>query len=64
MSRWCVFYWSPGVCSLGWTSSGLTSMCSRVKITGSLMNTRLDSLLIEAAMMSELTATETLRAFL
>uniref|UniRef100_A0A665WB72 Uncharacterized protein n=1 Tax=Echeneis naucrates TaxID=173247 RepID=A0A665WB72_ECHNA len=37
----------------------LTSMCSRVKITGSLMNTRLDSLLSEAAMMSELTATET-----
>uniref|UniRef100_A0A8C5HEA4 Uncharacterized protein n=1 Tax=Gouania willdenowi TaxID=441366 RepID=A0A8C5HEA4_GOUWI len=68
MSRLCVFYWSPGVCSLGWTSgpsSGrLTSMCSRVKITGSLMNTRLDSLLIEAAMMSELTATETLRNWL
>uniref|UniRef100_A0A8C3AB52 Uncharacterized protein n=1 Tax=Cyclopterus lumpus TaxID=8103 RepID=A0A8C3AB52_CYCLU len=58
-----------GVCSIGFfimTSSftlegRLTSMCSRVKITGSLMNTRLDSLLIEAAMMSELTATDTLR---
>uniref|UniRef100_A0A8C4I018 Uncharacterized protein n=1 Tax=Dicentrarchus labrax TaxID=13489 RepID=A0A8C4I018_DICLA len=51
---------SPGVCSLGWTSTGrLTSKCRRVKITGSLMNTRLDSLLIEAAMMSELTATDT-----
>uniref|UniRef100_A0A3Q3WAN9 Uncharacterized protein n=1 Tax=Mola mola TaxID=94237 RepID=A0A3Q3WAN9_MOLML len=54
---------SPGVCSLGWTSNPsyssqtrrLTLMCFRVKITGSLMNTRLDSLLIEAAMMSELT---------
>uniref|UniRef100_A0A3B3DRN4 Uncharacterized protein n=1 Tax=Oryzias melastigma TaxID=30732 RepID=A0A3B3DRN4_ORYME len=41
----------------------LTSMCSKVKITGSLMNTRLDSLLIEAAMMSELTATDTLRPY-
>uniref|UniRef100_A0A3P9JG51 Uncharacterized protein n=3 Tax=Oryzias TaxID=8089 RepID=A0A3P9JG51_ORYLA len=54
---------SSGVCSLGWTSSLLTSMCSKVKITGSLMNTRLDSLLIEAAMMSELTATDTLRPY-
>uniref|UniRef100_A0A3Q0S605 Uncharacterized protein n=1 Tax=Amphilophus citrinellus TaxID=61819 RepID=A0A3Q0S605_AMPCI len=55
---------SPGVCSLGWTSSRLTSMCSRVKITGSLMNTRLDSLLIEAAMMSELTWAEALLQYL
>uniref|UniRef100_A0A3Q2Y857 Uncharacterized protein n=1 Tax=Hippocampus comes TaxID=109280 RepID=A0A3Q2Y857_HIPCM len=37
------------------TPTPLTSMCSRVKTTGSLMKTRLDSLLIEAAMMSELT---------
>uniref|UniRef100_A0A8C5C1Z5 Uncharacterized protein n=1 Tax=Gadus morhua TaxID=8049 RepID=A0A8C5C1Z5_GADMO len=41
----------------------LTSMCSRVKITGSLMNTRLDSLLIEAAMMSEFTRTDALRPY-
>uniref|UniRef100_A0A3B3WWD6 Uncharacterized protein n=1 Tax=Poecilia mexicana TaxID=48701 RepID=A0A3B3WWD6_9TELE len=59
MRRWCAFYWSPEVCSLG-----LTSMCCKVKMTGSLINTRLDSLLIEAAMMSELTATVTLRPFL
>uniref|UniRef100_A0A8C9S5L4 Uncharacterized protein n=1 Tax=Scleropages formosus TaxID=113540 RepID=A0A8C9S5L4_SCLFO len=36
-------------------------MCSRVKITGLLTNTRLDSLLIEAAIMSEFTATEWFR---
>uniref|UniRef100_A0A8C6WPS2 Uncharacterized protein n=1 Tax=Neogobius melanostomus TaxID=47308 RepID=A0A8C6WPS2_9GOBI len=41
----------------------LTSMCSRVNTTGSLMKIRLDSLLIEAAMMSELTATDTLRPY-
>uniref|UniRef100_A0A3B3W2I7 Uncharacterized protein n=1 Tax=Poecilia latipinna TaxID=48699 RepID=A0A3B3W2I7_9TELE len=84
MRRWCAFYWSPEVCSLGWTNSPsylrllavfsfdpsfistkrLTSMCCKVKMTGSLINTRLDSLLIEAAMMSELTATVTLRPFL
>uniref|UniRef100_A0A673CI13 Uncharacterized protein n=1 Tax=Sphaeramia orbicularis TaxID=375764 RepID=A0A673CI13_9TELE len=55
-----------GVCFIGvqefsFRAGGLTSMCSRVKTTGSLMNTRLDSLLIEAAMMSELTATDMLR---
>uniref|UniRef100_A0A8C7LA35 Uncharacterized protein n=1 Tax=Oncorhynchus kisutch TaxID=8019 RepID=A0A8C7LA35_ONCKI len=43
----------------GWILGRLTSMCSRVKITGSVMNTRLDSLLMEAAMMSEFTATDT-----
>uniref|UniRef100_A0A3P9PGG0 Uncharacterized protein n=1 Tax=Poecilia reticulata TaxID=8081 RepID=A0A3P9PGG0_POERE len=75
MRRWCAFYWSPEVCSLGWTSvfsfdpsfistKRLTSMCCKVKMTGSLINTRLDSLLIEAAMMSELTATVTFRPFL
>lgn len=47
----------------GYLSAGLTSMCSRVKITGSVMKTRLDSLLIEAAMTSEFTATERLRPF-
>uniref|UniRef100_A0A671PAW4 Uncharacterized protein n=1 Tax=Sinocyclocheilus anshuiensis TaxID=1608454 RepID=A0A671PAW4_9TELE len=36
-------------------------MCSRVKITGSDINTRLDSLFIEAAMTSEFTDTERLR---
>uniref|UniRef100_A0A3Q2NUT0 Uncharacterized protein n=1 Tax=Fundulus heteroclitus TaxID=8078 RepID=A0A3Q2NUT0_FUNHE len=56
-----------GVCFIGvqkFTALGgptLTSMCCKVKMTGSLINTRLDSLLIEAAMMSELTATVTLR---
>uniref|UniRef100_A0AAY4ENA3 Uncharacterized protein n=1 Tax=Denticeps clupeoides TaxID=299321 RepID=A0AAY4ENA3_9TELE len=40
----------------------LTSMCSRVKITGSDKNTRLDSLLMDAAMTSEFTATERLCA--
>uniref|UniRef100_A0A3Q2CGS1 Uncharacterized protein n=1 Tax=Cyprinodon variegatus TaxID=28743 RepID=A0A3Q2CGS1_CYPVA len=53
-----------GTCSLSsenFTLSRLTSMCCKVKMTGSLIKTRLDSLLIEAAMMSELTATVTLR---
>uniref|UniRef100_A0A3B3QJC1 Uncharacterized protein n=1 Tax=Paramormyrops kingsleyae TaxID=1676925 RepID=A0A3B3QJC1_9TELE len=40
------------------SSGGLTSMCSRVKITGSVINTRLDSLLIEAEIICEFTATE------
>uniref|UniRef100_A0A8C7HNR0 Uncharacterized protein n=1 Tax=Oncorhynchus kisutch TaxID=8019 RepID=A0A8C7HNR0_ONCKI len=34
---------------------GLTSRCSRVKMTGSDTNTRLDSLVMEAARMCELT---------
>uniref|UniRef100_A0A8C9SBG3 Uncharacterized protein n=1 Tax=Scleropages formosus TaxID=113540 RepID=A0A8C9SBG3_SCLFO len=58
MSRLCVSCWHQVVCSPGWTNipsyfslRGLTSMCSRVKITGSVINTRLDSLLIEAAIM-------------
>uniref|UniRef100_A0A8B9JTZ7 Uncharacterized protein n=1 Tax=Astyanax mexicanus TaxID=7994 RepID=A0A8B9JTZ7_ASTMX len=51
------------VCVCVCLSAGLTSMCSSVKITGSVMKTRLDSLLIEAAMTSEFTATERLRPF-
>ena len=37
--------------------AGLTSRCSRVKTTGSETKTRLDSLLMEAEMMCEFTAT-------
>ncbi len=40
---------------------GLTSRCSSVKITGSATNTRLDSLVIEADRMWELTVRERLR---
>ncbi|KAJ0011544.1 hypothetical protein NQD34_012519, partial [Periophthalmus magnuspinnatus] len=39
----------------------LTSRCSRVKITGSAVNTRLDSLVMEADRMWELTVSERLR---
>uniref|UniRef100_A0A3B3RFA2 Uncharacterized protein n=1 Tax=Paramormyrops kingsleyae TaxID=1676925 RepID=A0A3B3RFA2_9TELE len=39
----------------------LTSMCSSVKITGSVTNTRLDSLLTEAEIMCEFTAMGWLR---
>uniref|UniRef100_A0A3P8VUF3 Uncharacterized protein n=1 Tax=Cynoglossus semilaevis TaxID=244447 RepID=A0A3P8VUF3_CYNSE len=39
----------------------LTSRCSSVKITGSATNTRLDSLVIEAERMWELTVRERLR---
>uniref|UniRef100_A0A7N6B358 Uncharacterized protein n=1 Tax=Anabas testudineus TaxID=64144 RepID=A0A7N6B358_ANATE len=41
----------------------LTSRCSSVKITGSATNTRLDSLVIEAERMWELTVRERLRLF-
>uniref|UniRef100_A0A672ZCI0 Uncharacterized protein n=1 Tax=Sphaeramia orbicularis TaxID=375764 RepID=A0A672ZCI0_9TELE len=41
----------------------LTSRCSSVKITGSATNTRLDSLVIEADRMWELTVRERLRLF-
>lgn len=40
---------------------GLTSRCSSVKITGSATNTRLDSLVMEADRMWELTVSERLR---
>uniref|UniRef100_A0A8C6SHP6 Uncharacterized protein n=1 Tax=Neogobius melanostomus TaxID=47308 RepID=A0A8C6SHP6_9GOBI len=39
----------------------LTSRCSSVKITGSAVNTRLDSLVMEADRMWELTVRERLR---
>uniref|UniRef100_A0A8D3BDX4 Uncharacterized protein n=1 Tax=Scophthalmus maximus TaxID=52904 RepID=A0A8D3BDX4_SCOMX len=39
----------------------LTSRCSSVKITGSATNTRLDSLVIDAERMWELTVRERLR---
>uniref|UniRef100_A0A3B4XUE5 Uncharacterized protein n=1 Tax=Seriola lalandi dorsalis TaxID=1841481 RepID=A0A3B4XUE5_SERLL len=41
----------------------LTSRCSSVKITGSATNTRLDSFVIEAERMWELTVRERLRLF-
>uniref|UniRef100_A0A803VIZ1 Uncharacterized protein n=1 Tax=Ficedula albicollis TaxID=59894 RepID=A0A803VIZ1_FICAL len=45
-----------GLCCTKKTSTQLTSMCSSVKCTGSVRYTRLDSLLMEAAMTWELTA--------
>uniref|UniRef100_A0A3B4A9Z5 Uncharacterized protein n=1 Tax=Periophthalmus magnuspinnatus TaxID=409849 RepID=A0A3B4A9Z5_9GOBI len=46
----CSLQWiiPPGVFNMRRLLYALTSMCSRVKTTGSLMKTRLDSLLIEA----------------
>uniref|UniRef100_A0A8C3B401 Uncharacterized protein n=1 Tax=Cyclopterus lumpus TaxID=8103 RepID=A0A8C3B401_CYCLU len=41
----------------------LTSRCSSVKMTGSATNTRLDSLVMEADRMWELTVRERLRLF-
>uniref|UniRef100_A0A8C4IMC4 Uncharacterized protein n=1 Tax=Dicentrarchus labrax TaxID=13489 RepID=A0A8C4IMC4_DICLA len=52
-----------GECYLGESRRRLTSRCSSVKITGSATNTRLDSLVIEADRMWELTVRERLRLF-
>lgn len=48
----------------GCVNRRLTSRCSSVKITGSATNTRLDSLVIEADRMWELTVSERLCLFM